>query len=98
MKGAKRNIMIITVLLFVCAAVYLNWSYNNRWGTADSEMAAAEDAMSPLKVLSRGYAFAETGGRVVKSTADVKAGDALDVTVSDGSLGCRVEAVRKRKA
>lgn len=46
MKGAKRNIMIITVLLFVCAAVYLNWSYNNRWGTADSEMAAAEDAMT----------------------------------------------------
>jgi len=62
------------------------------------KLAASLDAMSPLKVLSRGYAFAETGGRVVKSTADVKAGDALDVTVSDGSLGCRVEAVRKRKA
>ena len=46
MKGAKRNIMIVTVLLFVCAAVYLNWSYNNRWGAADSEMAAAEDAMT----------------------------------------------------
>lgn len=62
------------------------------------KLAASLDAMSPLKVLSRGYAFAETGGRVVKSTADVQAGDALDVTVSDGSLGCRVEAVRKRKA
>jgi stage III sporulation protein AH len=46
MKGAKRNIMIVTVLLFVCAAVYLNWSYNNRWGAADSDMAAAEDAMT----------------------------------------------------
>ena len=44
MKGAKKNIMIITVLLLVCAAVYLNWSYNNKWGTADSQMAAAEDA------------------------------------------------------
>ena len=38
--------MIVTVLLFVCAAVYLNWSYNNRWGAADSDMAAAEDAMT----------------------------------------------------
>jgi len=27
--------------------VYLNWSYNNKWGTADSEMVEAEDmAMS----------------------------------------------------
>jgi stage III sporulation protein AH len=44
MKGAKKNILILTVLLFVCAAVYLNWSYNNRWGAADSSMVAAEDA------------------------------------------------------
>ena len=44
MKGAKKNIMILTVLLFVCAAVYLNWSYNNRWGEADASMVAAEDA------------------------------------------------------
>lgn len=46
MKGAKKNIMILTVLLFVCAAVYLNWSYNNRWGAADPAMVAAEDAAS----------------------------------------------------
>lgn len=32
------------VLLFVGAAVYLNWSYNSRMGEADSAMAAAEDA------------------------------------------------------
>lgn len=28
MKVFKRNAVIITVLLFVCVAVYLNWSYN----------------------------------------------------------------------
>ena len=44
MKSAKKNIIILTVLLFVCAAVNLNWSYNNRWGSADSSMVAAEDA------------------------------------------------------
>lgn len=44
MKNLKRNIVIITVLLFVCAAVYLNWSYNNQWGDADDAMVAAEDA------------------------------------------------------
>ena len=34
---------MIAVLVFVCAAVALNWSYNNRWGTPDAEMVAAED-------------------------------------------------------
>lgn len=43
MKNRKRNITMIAVLLFVCAAVALNWSYNNRWGKADSEMVSAED-------------------------------------------------------
>ena len=44
MKNIKRNITIASVLLLVCAAVYLNWSYNNRWGEADSAMVKAEDA------------------------------------------------------
>ena len=43
-KNLKRNIVMAAVLLFVCAAVYLNWSYNNRQGEADSAMVRAEDA------------------------------------------------------
>ena len=39
MKKTKRNIAIIVVLLFVCAAIYFNWSYNTQWGKADAEMA-----------------------------------------------------------
>ena len=46
MKKTKRNIAIIVVLLFVCAAIYFNWSYNTQWGKADAEMAAAEDGAS----------------------------------------------------
>ncbi len=42
-KNLKRNIVMAAVLLFVCAAVYLNWSYNNRQGAADSAMVRAED-------------------------------------------------------
>ena len=40
----KRNIVMVAVLLFVCAAVYLNWSYSSQYGKADGDMAAAEDA------------------------------------------------------
>ena len=43
-RNLKRNIVVIAVLVFVGAAVYLNWSYNSRWGTANSAMVAAEDA------------------------------------------------------
>lgn len=47
MRKLKRNLVVVTVLFFVCAAVYLNWSYNNRWGQADDAMVNAEDqAMS----------------------------------------------------
>ena len=35
MKIWKRNAVIATVLLFICAGVYLNWSYNNRQKTPD---------------------------------------------------------------
>ena len=55
MKNKKRNITMIAVLLFVCAAVLLNWSYNNRWGDPDAEMVSAEDeAMAQANALSGG--------------------------------------------
>lgn len=53
MKNRKRNITMIAVLMFVCAAVLLNWSYNNRWGQPDAEMVSAEDeAMAKANALS----------------------------------------------
>ena len=39
MKTFRRNAVIITVLLFVCVAAYLNWSYNKN---ADDTQTAAE--------------------------------------------------------
>ena len=43
MHNRKRNITMVAVLVFVCAAVALNWSYNKRWGAPNAEMVAAED-------------------------------------------------------
>ena len=60
MKKTKRNVAVIVVLLFVCAAVYFNWSYNAQWGSADAEMAAAEDAASLSSDLSAANADGET--------------------------------------
>ncbi len=44
--NVKRNVLLSAVLLFVCGAAYLNWSYADRWGKADSAMARTEDAMT----------------------------------------------------
>jgi len=52
------------------------------------------DALSPLSVLSRGYAIATTGdGRAVRDARRVKQGDELSLRVHRGSLVARVIAV-----
>lgn len=62
MKNKKRNLTLLAVLLFVGAAVLLNWSYNNRWGQPDAEMVSAEDrgiaeaiAQDDGSVITSGY-------------------------------------------
>ena len=61
-KNLKRNIVVIAVLIFVGAAVNLNWSYNSRWGTADSAMVAAEDAATQAAEDAYTAAAAENSG------------------------------------
>lgn len=54
-------------------------------------LAAKLDALSPLKVLSRGYAVASLeNGQLLCSTNQTKPGDRLSLRLSDGSLDCRV--------
>lgn len=57
------------------------------------------DALSPLRVLSRGYGVVRSvhTGRALLSTALVNPGDALDVTLSDGTLRCEVKQVTDRR-
>ncbi len=56
-----------------------------------ARLAAGLDAMSPLKVLGRGYAIAAGPKGVVRSVGDVEAGDSLRVRVSDGEILCEVQ-------
>ncbi|HTE50257.1 MAG TPA: exodeoxyribonuclease VII large subunit [Kofleriaceae bacterium] len=58
------------------------------------------DALSPLRVLERGYALARAAGTdgdrdgaVITSADQVGPGDALTVRLRRGQLGCRVETV-----
>ena len=59
-------------------------------------LTAKLDAMSPLKVLTRGYAMAQTeGGEVVRSVSQVHCGDQISVSFSDGSLRATVTDVKE---
>ncbi len=48
------------------------------------------DAMSPLKVLTRGYALAEKEGNLVRSVHQVQTGDTIDIQFSDGMVSAIV--------
>lgn len=55
-------------------------------------LAGRLDALSPLAVLSRGYAIArDEQGRVLKEAGAVRPGDLLNVLLHKGEVACRVE-------
>ena len=59
-----------------------------------ARLAAKLDALSPLKVLGRGYSIAlDAEGRAVREAGQLKAGDKLDLRLSRGGAKCLVESV-----
>lgn len=60
-----------------------------------STLVSRLDALSPLKVLSRGYAVAEKEKKVVKSVNDLSYEDSLDLRFSDGKAECIVKNIVK---
>lgn len=53
--------------------------------------AAKLDALSPLKVLGRGYAIPQKEDRVITSAKDLKVDDRFTLRLRDGNVPCRVE-------
>ena len=59
--------------------------------TTIERVAAQLDALSPLKVLGRGFAVAQDAeGRVLKSVKQLKSGKEFTLRVSDGSVDAKV--------
>ena len=54
------------------------------------------EAMSPLKVLTRGYAIADDEkGKTIRSTEQLHRGDRITLRLSDGRANCLIEDVRR---
>ena len=58
--------------------------------------AAKLDALSPLKVLGRGYAMVTREETVIRETAQLTPGDTITVSLSDGTAQCTVNTVQRR--
>jgi exodeoxyribonuclease VII large subunit len=55
------------------------------------------DALSPLKVMARGYSlvYDEQEQRLIKSVNDAQLGDLVRIKVSDGQLSCQVWGMKE---
>ena len=61
-----------------------------------AHLAAALDAMSPLKVLGRGYSVVRTeDGGVVRQAEQVRVGERLEITLRRGSVSAEVCEIRE---
>ena len=66
--------------------------------SAFGALAATLDALSPLKVLGRGYAMVQdASGKILRDGADVSPGDRVSVTLGQGGFRATVDAPKKRR-
>ena len=84
MKNWKRNAVTAVVLMFVCAGVYLNWSYNQQNTTNLADTLDAQKVMGENLVLSNDGAVTETGGE--EGGRIVAAGTPEEIASSPESL------------
>lgn len=56
------------------------------------------NGLSPISKLNQGYSFVSKDAKAVKSIADVKKDDVLEINVTDGTINAKVVTVKKVKA
>ena len=70
MKLWKRNAVVAAIVLFVCVAVYLNWSYSQ-----DGVAAGGDTALSSGKTLGEAALVSSTDDAAGQSAEDGEGGD-----------------------
>lgn len=60
------------------------------------QLAASLDALSPLRVLARGYSIAQNArGLPLRSVRELTQGERFRLMMSDGTIDCRTETIRE---
>ena len=66
MKNWKKNAVVASILVFVCAGIYLNWMY-----TQDQETANLTDTLNEEKILGNSTLVMSQTGSLAASPATV---------------------------
>ena len=87
LRARQKRVMTATSILK--ASIDRNMASKVHW---IDERAASLDAIGPLAVLQRGYSLTQDeDGSIVRSIADVKAGQHIQTVVSDGTIDSTVK-------
>lgn len=82
------RLQTVDILLTRCAL-----SAERKISVCSESLAAASarlDALSPLKVMARGYSVAKKDGKIISSVNDMNSGDRFVLRLSDGEKECEV--------
>ncbi len=72
--------------------------YTEKKKNALAGICSSLDALSPMKVLMRGYSVASNNAGVIKSVESIKCGDSFTLTLSDGSVKCTAAEKPERRS
>ncbi len=87
----RKNVQLLTGRLAAAQSQGLN-RQKQRFYTLTAKL----DAMSPLKVLSRGYSMVQgQGSQVIRSVQQLQEGDCLAVLLSDGRFTATVKSIEE---
>lgn len=86
----RQNLDRLITGLFGEVSIYLNEKKSGL-----REKAGKLDALSPLKVLGRGYSMVFKEHVILTDSSTIKVGDRLDVTLQKGGALCVVEEIRE---
>lgn len=59
-----------------------------------SSACAKLDALSPLKILARGYSVASKNGKIISDVGDVEKGDMINLRLSNGDVECEIKQIK----
>ena len=87
----RERLSILQKQLTAAQSVTLS-KYQQRFLSCTAKL----DAMSPLKVLTRGYAMVQTQqGEVVRTVKNIQLGNRINIRLSDGVLGATVMDIKE---
>ncbi|MBQ7768540.1 MAG: exodeoxyribonuclease VII large subunit [Oscillospiraceae bacterium] len=87
----SKSVELLRNRLTAAQSTVLN-QHNQRYLT----LAAKLDALSPLKVLTRGYAMVQdTGGEVIRSVKQTTTGSGIEITLRDGTVSATVTQIKE---